>query len=148
MGHAGSTCLRRVADGQRRSEVRFNRFLANPKVTVERMVAGWGQATGGAVVGRHVLAIQDTSEINFRTTRTRTRGQGEIGKGVGRGALLHAMVAVTPRAGPVTWLPARFGPIAAGSMSRTGNDRSTRKKRAAGSKPPRPASACLAVPRQ
>jgi putative transposase len=31
MVHAGSTCLRRVADGKRRSEVRFNRFLANPK---------------------------------------------------------------------------------------------------------------------
>ena len=92
--HAGSTCLRRVADGNRRSEVRFNRFLANPKVTVERLVAGWSEATGAAVVGRHVLAIQDTSEINFRTTRTRTRGLGEIGKGVGRGALLHAMVAV------------------------------------------------------
>ena len=94
MVHAGSTCLRRVADGERRSEVRFNRFLANPKVTVERLVAGWSEATGAAVVGRHVLAIQDTSEINFRTTRTRTRGLGEIGKGVGRGALLHAMVAV------------------------------------------------------
>src|SRR5437667_8478649 len=94
MVHAGSTCLRRVADGERRSEVHFNRFLANPKVTVERLVAGWSEATGAAVVGRHVLAIQATSEINFRTTRTRTRGLGEIGKGVGRGALLHAMVAV------------------------------------------------------
>jgi hypothetical protein len=94
MVHAGSTCLRRVADGKRRCEVQFNRFLANPKVTVERLVAGWSEATGAAVVGRHVLAIQDTSEINFRTTRTRNRGLGEIGKGVGRGALLHAMVAV------------------------------------------------------
>ena len=94
MVYAGSTCLRRVADGERRSEVRFNRFLANPKVSVERLVAGWSEATGAAVVGRPVLAIPDTSEINFRTTRRRTRGLGEIGKGVGRGALLHAMVAV------------------------------------------------------
>ena len=94
MVHAGSTCLRRAAEGERRSEVRFNRFLANPKVSVERLVAGWSAATSAAVVGRHVLAIQDTSEINFRTTKARTRGLGEIGKGVGRGALLHAMVAV------------------------------------------------------
>ena len=71
MVHAGSTCLRRVADGKRHSEVQFNRFLANPKVTVGRLVAGWSEATGAAVAGRHVLAIQDTSEINFRTTRTR-----------------------------------------------------------------------------
>jgi hypothetical protein len=41
-----------------------------------------------------VLAIQDTSEINFRTKPGRQRGLGEIGKGVGRGLLLHAMVAV------------------------------------------------------
>ena len=63
-------------------------------MTVERLVAGWGAATSAAIAGRHVLAIQDTSEINFRTTKARTRGLGEIGKGVGRGALLHAMVAV------------------------------------------------------
>ena len=99
MVHAGSTCLRRAADGKRRSEVQFNRFLANPKVTVERLVAGWGEATGAAAVGRHVLAIQDTSEINFRTTRSRTRGLGEIGKGVGRGVLLHAMIAVDAASG-------------------------------------------------
>jgi hypothetical protein len=91
---SGNACLRRVADGKRRAEVQFNRFLANPKVTVERLVAGWSAATSAAIAGRHVLAIQDTSEINFRTTKARTRGLGEIGKGVGRGALLHAMLAV------------------------------------------------------
>jgi hypothetical protein len=48
MVHAGSTCLRRVADGRRRSEVQFNRFLANPKVTVERLVAGWSVARADA----------------------------------------------------------------------------------------------------
>jgi hypothetical protein len=41
-----------------------------------------------------VLAIQDTSEINFRTQPGRRRGLGEIGKGVGRGLLLHAMLAL------------------------------------------------------
>jgi len=94
MVHAGTACVRRVADGKRRLEVQFNRLLGNPKVTVERLVSGWSEATGTAAAGRHVLAIQDTSEINFRTTRARTRGLGEIGKGVGRGVLLHAMVAV------------------------------------------------------
>jgi hypothetical protein len=94
MVHAGSVCLRRLADGKRPYEVRFNRFLANRKVTVERLLAGWGEPTAAAAAGRHILAIQDTSEINFRTTRNRTRGLGEIGKGVGRGVLLHAMVAL------------------------------------------------------
>jgi Transposase DDE domain len=61
---------------------------------LEALVAGWGERTAVAVAGRHVLAIQDTSEINFRTQPGRRRGLGEIGKGVGRGLLLHAMLAL------------------------------------------------------
>ena len=89
-----SVCLRRLAGGRRREIVRLGRFLANPRVTVERLIEGWGARTAPACTGRHVLAIQDTSEFNFRTTAERRRGLGEIGKGVGRGLLLHAMVAV------------------------------------------------------
>jgi hypothetical protein len=58
MVHAGTVCLRRLADGKRPYEVQFNRFLANCKVTVERLVTGWGERTSAAAVGRHVLAIQ------------------------------------------------------------------------------------------
>ena len=61
---------------------------------MEALLAGWGEQTAVAATGRHVLAIQDTSEINFRTTAERRRGLGEIGKGVGRGLLLHAMLAL------------------------------------------------------
>lgn len=61
---------------------------------MEALLAGWGEQTAVAAVGRHVLAIQDTSEINFRTKPERRRGLGEIGKGTGHGLLLHAMVAV------------------------------------------------------
>ncbi len=89
-----SVCLRRLAGGQRREIVRFGRFLSNRRVTVEGLVEGWGEPTATACAGRHVLALQDTSEFNFRTTAARRRGLGEIGKGVGRGLLLHAMLAV------------------------------------------------------
>ena len=41
-----------------------------------------------------MLAIQDTSEFTVRTTPERRRGLGEIGKGVGRGVILHAMLAL------------------------------------------------------
>ncbi len=87
-----STCLRRAADGHRSQIVRYGRFVANRKVTLDALLAGWGEPTGLAAAGRHVLAIQDTSEINFKTTAERQRGLGEIGKGVGRGVLLHAML--------------------------------------------------------
>jgi hypothetical protein len=94
----GDVCLRRLG-GRRSDEVRFGRFLANPKVTVERLIEGWGERTAAAVAGRHVLAIQDTSELNFRTTPARRRELGEIGKGVGRGVLLHAMLALDAESG-------------------------------------------------
>jgi len=91
-------CLRRLG-GRRSQEVRFGRFLANPRVTVERLIEGWGEQTAAAAQGRHVLAIQDTSEFNFSTTPARRRGLGEIGKGVGRGALAHMMLAIDAQDG-------------------------------------------------
>lgn len=87
-------CVRRLSRGRRSQEVGFGRFLANPKVTVERLIEGWSDQTAVAAAGRHVLAIQDTSEINFATKPNRRRGLGKIGKGVGRGLLLHAMLAI------------------------------------------------------
>ncbi len=50
-------------------------------------------------MGRHVLAIQDTSEFNFKTTAERQRGLGEIGKGNGRGALAHVMLGLDAQDG-------------------------------------------------
>jgi Transposase DDE domain len=92
-------CLRRLSEGQRAREVGFHRLLANDNVTVERLIEGWSEQTVLAVADRHVLAIQDTSEINFATTPGRRRGLGEIGKGGGRGVLVHAMVAVDALSG-------------------------------------------------
>lgn len=87
-------CLRRLSKGDRALEVRFNRFLGNAKVTAERIIGSWGESTVAAVAGRHVLAIQDTSEIHFNTAPQRRRGLGEIGKGNNHGVLLHPMLAV------------------------------------------------------
>lgn len=87
-------CLRRLSKGDRALEVRFNRFLGNTKVTAEGIIEGWSESTVAAVAGRHVLAIQDTSEIHFNTVPQRRRGLGEIGKGNNHGVLLHPMLAV------------------------------------------------------
>lgn len=94
-----SVCLRRLAGGRRSRIIGFGRFLANDRVTVDRLIEGWGSVTSAACVGRHVLAIQDTSEINFRTNAEHRRGLGEIGKGNGRGVLLHAMLGVDAASG-------------------------------------------------
>jgi hypothetical protein len=93
-----TVCLRQLGSGQRAQEVGFGRFLANSRVTVERLIEGWGDQTAMAAAGRHVLAIQDTSEINFHTIPGRRRGLGKT-KGGGRGLLLHGMVAVDANSG-------------------------------------------------
>src|SRR6202165_1345493 len=87
-------CLRRLDKGNPAQEVRFSRFLGNAKVTTEALIEGWSEGTAAAAEGRHILAIQDTSEINFATTAKRRRGLGKIGKGNGRGVLLHPILAV------------------------------------------------------
>ena len=92
-------CLRRLAGGVRAREVRFNRFLANAKVTTARVIESWSEGTAAAAEGCHVLAIQDTSEINFATTAQRRRGLGEIGHGNTHGVLLHPMLAVDAESG-------------------------------------------------
>src|SRR5258708_14360584 len=89
-------CLRRLSKGNRAREVRFNRLLGNDKVTTERIIESWSEGTVAAAEGRHVLAIQDTSEINFSTTAERRRGLGETAKGNVHGLLLHPMLAVDP----------------------------------------------------
>lgn len=96
--------MRRLAGGQRSGIVGFSRFLANPRVTPEALIEGWGAELHASCAGRHILAIQDTSEINFATTKERQRGLGEIGKGSGRGVLLHAMLGVDAETGGVLGL--------------------------------------------
>src|ERR1700722_8491249 len=73
-----SSCMRRAAGGDRAQIVRYGRFLANEKVTLQALLAGWSEQTELSAAGRHVLAIQDTSEINFKTTSERRRGLGEV----------------------------------------------------------------------
>lgn len=106
MAARGSSCLRRLAGGQRSFIVGFGRFLGNPRVTAEKLIEGWGTQAALACAGRHVLAVQDTSEICFATHAQNRRGLGEIGRGGGRGVLLHAMLALDAETGGVLGLAA------------------------------------------
>ena len=62
---------------------------------------GWGAELSQGCAGRHILANEDTSDINFTTTRAHSRGPGEIGKGSGRGVLLHAMLGLDAGTGGI-----------------------------------------------
>jgi hypothetical protein len=88
-----TVCLRRLG-GHRRGEERAGRFFANPKVTAAKIVEGWSTQTEAACAGRHVLAIQDTTEVKFPTTAQRRRGLGPVKHGNTYGVLVHAMIAL------------------------------------------------------
>jgi hypothetical protein len=93
-----TVCLRRLG-GDRRGELQAGRFFANPKVSREKIIASWSLLTGAACTGRHVLMIEDRSELKFPTTVQRRRGLGPVGKGNAYGVLVHAMIAVDADSG-------------------------------------------------
>ena len=52
-----TVCLKRLG-GARDGEERIGRFFGNDSVTADKIIDSWGERTGAAAAGRHVLAIQ------------------------------------------------------------------------------------------
>lgn len=88
-----AVCLRKLAD-DRSEQVKFRRFLSNEAVTVEEMVTHRAMFVAAATKGRHVLAIQDTSEINYQAQSGRKHGLGKVGNGTDVGLFVHPVLAV------------------------------------------------------
>lgn len=88
-----TVCVRKLAD-DRSEQVKFRRFLSNEAVTVEEMVAHRGRLVAAAAPGLHVLAIQDTSEINYQAQSGRKHGLGKVGNGTDVGLFVHPVLAV------------------------------------------------------
>lgn len=88
-----TVCLRQLA-GNRAREVQFGRWLANDKVTSDELIAHACAHTGKVATGRHMLAIQDTTEINYQAHARRVSGLGTVGNGTDLGLFLHPLLAV------------------------------------------------------
>ena len=88
-----TVCMRRFGE-DRGGEEGAGRFFANEKVTAAKIVESWADRTVEAVRGRHILAIQDTTEITYPTTAERRRGLGLCGHANAYGMLAHVMLAV------------------------------------------------------
>ena len=88
-----TVCLRNLAD-DRAEQVKFRRFLGSEAVTVEEMVSHRAMFVAAAANGRHVLAIQDTSEINYQAQSGRKRRLGKVGNGSDVGLFVHPVLAV------------------------------------------------------
>ena len=93
-----TVCLRKLGD-DRAEKVKFRRFLMNERVTVEKMVARTRAGVAEVASGRHVLAIQDTSEINYEAKRGRKQGLGKVGNGSDVGLFVHPVLAVDAETG-------------------------------------------------
>jgi hypothetical protein len=90
---AGSLVLRQV--GQTRAgEMAVHRFLSSPYVSVERLVETLAGRTAACCTGRHVLLVQDTTEINFAGRSAKRRGLGPAGNGTAPGFFIHPVIAV------------------------------------------------------
>lgn len=107
VGEAG-VAVRRLG-GDRAGEMRLTRFLRNPKVSAEAIVAEAARRTRERVAGRHVVAIEDTTSL-----------RGEGGK-----RSLHAhptLVADAENGAPLGLLHTSF-------LLRAGGRRRSRKRR-------------------
>jgi len=83
----------------RAEEMRISRFLTNERVTVAEIVEHCGERVRPLAVGRHVLAIQDTTELNFQCHSGRTHGLGTVGNGRDAGLFVHPVLALDAETG-------------------------------------------------
>lgn len=73
--------------------MQFHRFFHNKRVTPDEMSRHAGEQTGQRVAGRHIIVVQDTSELVLGSKRARP-DYGAVAKGNAAGLLLHASLAV------------------------------------------------------
>jgi hypothetical protein len=93
-----AVCLRKLGD-DRAEQAKFKRFLSNPSVTVREIIATRAGFAARAAVGRHVLAIQDTTELNYQAQRGRKRRLGTVGNGTDIGLFVHPVLAIDADSG-------------------------------------------------
>lgn len=120
-------CLHRLG-GSRNRTLRFNRFLENPRVTRHEILTNEGRRTGSCAAGRHILAIEDTTELHFPTHQASKRGFGKAGNGADIGLFLHPVVAADAQTGGIVGL------VDCAVINRAEGKVSDRKKRGADDK--------------
>jgi Transposase DDE domain len=77
----------------------FSRFLRNEQVTEQELIASAKAHLLRQVAGRRVLAIQDTSEINFSRQRRRKQAFGRGGNGTDPAFFIHPILVVDADSG-------------------------------------------------
>ena len=120
-------CVHALAE-DRNEALSFGRFLEHDAVSSGEMLTTAGRLTGERATGRHVLAIQDTTELNFPEHVVSKRGFGAAGNGSDIGLFIHPTIAVDAGSGGVVDL------VGAQVMNRVSGPVSDRKGRPASAK--------------
>lgn len=90
---AGTLVLRKLGE-TRAGEKAVHRFLSSPYVSVDRIVETLAARTAVQSAGRRILAVQDTTEINFAGRDKKRRGFGPAGDGQTPGFFIHPVIAI------------------------------------------------------
>lgn len=91
---ASGCCVLRKVGGDRAGEMACHRFLSSRHSSVAAILSGLAARTAAACAGRHVICIQDTSEINFKKRAANRRGFGCGSDGTSPAFFLHPLLAV------------------------------------------------------
>ncbi|WP_292668455.1 hypothetical protein [Mesorhizobium sp.] len=86
--------------------VAFTRLFRNRHVSKQEIIRTAVARTAEAAAGRHVLLIEDSSEINYAAKSLRKRGLGRVGNGKDVGLFVHPALAVDAADGSVLGLAA------------------------------------------
>jgi hypothetical protein len=78
----------------RNEQVSFYRWLSHADVTKERLVHSTISNLKDRVENRHVLAIQDTTELNYEAHAKRVQGLGIVGNGKDTGLFVHPLLVI------------------------------------------------------
>jgi hypothetical protein len=90
---AGTLVLRKLGE-TRAGEKAIHRFLSSRHVSADRIVETLAARTAKQCAGRRILAVQDTTEINFAGRDKKRRGFGPAGDGKTAGFFIHPVIAV------------------------------------------------------
>jgi hypothetical protein len=117
--------------GNEAGEKAFGRFLRNERVSEAELIAEARSHLLAQVAGRRVLAIQDTSEINFSQHKRSKAAFGTAGNGVDPAFLIHPVLVVDADNGVILGLLdvqlwERHGPVAQCPL-RTTDERESRR---------------------
>jgi Transposase DDE domain len=103
MGEQPTACVQALSQ-DRNEALAFGRFLDHNSVSHDEMLTVTGQFTGQRAAGRHVLAIQDTTEFNFPGHTASKSGFGRSGNDRDLGLFLHPTIAIDASHGGIIGL--------------------------------------------